>query len=520
MSFVDTTKIASDDILVAMTSKVKQMIYPPTHDTKTSMSGTLSFERIHPRSIDFTISDLKIYFKGTFTITLSAALTDTTVPTFRLENINSALYHTMIDINGNITPTSQPYINYLIRKQYDKNYYQEEQQMKHDKDVWFKITHTGGSADATKNKIFEVQYECLTPLMVPEIESDLTGINNLNITSQVNLYNIFKFPTISNISKIEVKDVEYRIRYNEIHNTIIQESYSAMVNSYLYYKGDVGSKDYIAGNTQTIETSLNIRDGTSQPLIVYVVNAPHITEISTKICLAPEIKPISCSFDINSDTNTMLSQSTHDIYYISKNAGLLTEYNTWTGKKDNLITDARVSTRGLPCPPVIACNMLKTNESKISTSDIFRLNVNATYDYTYNENINGIDRDCYAVYSYPSIYYYSSSENRIIKNLTQTFAELIEMDDDDAYFRQLADSGVLSGGGKVGDFFKNLWRKIKSGKFISKALNFIGNTKNANNLLSMIPGVGAAMPIISKIQDIAGEAGKTAENAGYGVSMF
>lgn len=513
MSYIDTTKIAADDVLVGMTSNVKQIIHRPTSDPKNNMTGYVSFERIHPRSSHFSVSDVKLYFSGKFSLTYSADVTANTVPLMRLENINSALYDTMLDINGSVTSTSQPYINYLIKKQYDKHYYQEEQQMKHDKDVYVKISRD------TDRKI-DVYYECMSPVLIPELDSDLTGITNLNISSQVNLYNVIRLATLTNLTKIEVSSAKYELRYNEIQNTIPQESYNTMVNHYLYYKTDTTVGNCLANIGVDVSTQFNVRDTQSQPLIVYITNAPSIRTASHNICLTPEVLVNSCTFDINSDTNTVLSASTHDVYDISKCAGLLTEYNTWTGMKNNYIEGSLTAVKGIPCPPVIACNMLKTAHSTISCADLFRLNVNSSFTYKFTEAINGVNRDTYAVYMYPSVLSITPTNTSIIYSLSQTFNECVEMEDDDAYFRQLAQSGVLEGGGKVGDFFKNLWRKIKSGKFISKALKFIGNTKGANNLISMIPGVSAAMPIIEKIQDISGNLGTKAEDAGYGVNMF
>lgn len=518
MSYIDTTKIATDDVLVAMTSNVKQIVHKPTHDPQNSMTGSISFERIHPRSSHFSVSDIKIFFKGTFTLTYTTAFAANVLPSIRLENINAALYAAQIDMNGSVSFQTEPYINYLIKKQYDKDYYQEEQQLKHDKYVFSKIS-IDQTSETTRKKVV-IKYECMSPFMAPEFDTDLTGLSNFNIQSQVNLYNLIKLQDLGTLDTIELTNAEYEIRYNEIQNTIPQESYNTMINHYYYYSGVTGQKSYTANTETETETAFNIKDVNGQPLIVYVVNAPNIkTEHDKNIFLVPEIYPTSCTFDINSDTNSLLTTSTHSIYEVSKSAGLITEYNTWAGQADNYITTS-TSKKGIPCPPVIACNMLKTANSSISTNDLFRLNVDVSYKYTYPVNKANYKPNVYSVYMYPSLLIFSPTQCTIFKNLPQTFNECVEMEDDEAYFRQLANSGVLEGGGKVGDFFKNLWRKIKSGKFISKALKFIGNTKGANNLISMIPGVSAAMPIIEKIQDISGNLGTKAEDAGYGVNMF
>ena len=77
------------------------------------------------------------------------------------------------------------------------------------------------------------------------------------------------------------------------------------------------------------------------------------------------------------------------------------------------------------------------------------------------------------------------------------------MDDND-YLKSLEEAGLLVGGSKIGDWFKNAWNKVKSGKFISKALKWIGNdSKKFNNVLSMIPVVGQFMPQIQEIAEKA-----------------
>lgn len=517
MSFIDTTKYADDDTLVALHSNVRRVIHTTTSSpTKTTTDGSFSFERIQPRSKNFGMKNVYIVSDMTLTITL------TTGTKFKLENINAALYDTTLSINGSIQFTQQPYINYLIKNNYDKGEFIEYQNLHHDKYVYYTIT--AGAAEDGKTP-YTVKYHCTSPIYHSFFDNDLVGIDNMNLMSQFNLRNLIKIQQSTNydtISAFSVSDLKFDLRYDEVQYTVPLENYNIQVPHYVYYSAtNKFTSSFSVNDTLTEKDDsfeVNVRDVKSQPLRVFLAAVQDIRNTgNNNIMYTPEMRFKNISWDVNNQTNVMNTGTVSDIYLTSKNAGLLTEFNVYAGMKAGTITDD-----GISIDPICAINMLDTFDSKISTADLFRLSVSG------NININRpvdaaagtiINRYVYAVYEYPAILSISPMSSGLIYSLNGTFNELIELEDDESYLKQLEESGMY-GGSKFGDWIKRTWQKIKSGKFVSKALNFLGNTKKYNNLLSMIPGVGTVMPIIGKIQDVAGDIGKKAEDAGYGVNMF
>ena len=517
MSFIDTTKFASDDTLIALTGNVQRVLHEPT--TKpgtTAMTGAVSFERIQPRSKHFGMKNITLTYTGQFTIKFTTASTRQ----IRLENINAALYDTNLNINGSIQFTQQPYINYYIKRSYDKGAFQEHQHIYNDKYVYATVNQT------TANKVYVINYRCCTPIYHSFFESDLVGIDNMSILSQFNLYNIFKvidnanssLDTTGGATGITVENSEFKLRYDEIQYTMPMDAYNIQIPHYVYYQTDNSINPALtaaAGTTNINQIKTNIRDVRTQPLRVFYSVFPNIRKQDSSVIQTVETVFKGLRWDVNNKTNVMNTDTIEDVYLTSRCAGLLTEYETYCGG------DMAHGAGGVSCPPVAAISMLDTTDSKISTSDLFRLSVEADIDFIHPAlaAAENIERIGYAIYEYPAVLSISTISSQLIYSLPGTFNELVEMEDDETYLKQLEESGMY-GGSKFGDWIKRTWNKIKSGRFISKALNFIGNTKGVNNLLSMIPGVGTAMPIISKIQDIAGEAGKKAEDAGYGVNMF
>ena len=518
MSFIDTTKYADDDTLVALHSNVRRVIHTTTSSPNgTAYEGSFSFERIQPRSKHFGMKNVYLIAHAKFVLTLP----DNT--DFRLDNINAALYDTTLSINGSIQFTQQPYINYLIKKNYDKSEFIEHQNIQHDKYVFAKITSAEGTVADTTD--WTIIYDCCTPIYHSFFDNDLVGVDNMNLMSQFNLRNVIKIPQADNYASITgftVSDLKFDLRYDEIQYTVPLENYNIQVPHYVYYSATNKFTSSFAANDTHKETNdtfeVNVRDVKSQPLRVFLAAVQDIRNTGTNnIMYAPEMRFGRISWDVNNQTNVMNTGSVADIYLTSKNAGLMTEYNVYAGMKSGNIIDYGVS-----IDPICAINMLDTFDSKVSTSDLFRLSVSGEINLSRpvaDEASTTINRYVYAVYEYPAILSISPMSSGLIYSLNGTFNELVEIEDDESYIKQLEESGMY-GGSKFGDWIKRTWGKIKSGKFISKALNFLGNTKKYNNLISMIPGVGTVMPFIDKIQDISGDLGKKAEDAGYGVNMF
>ena len=517
MSFINTTKYADDATLVALYSNTWRTEHTITHDTKNQLKGSVSFNRIHPGNEHNGIKNFYLECYAEFTITkLSGA-------TVRIQNINDAIYDCNVSYNGNSGYVNQPYLNSMIKRCFDEEAFIEQAASRHDKFVDVVI---GGT-----NTSMTVKYHCMTPLYHEFFDAkEITGLNDLSIRFNYNLYNIFK-ATMTNpaaagagtaISAVALTNdtLKWRILYDEVGHDIPAEQYTMQIPHFAYYEAQ---NDYTidASATSTNSFNINVRDVMTCPLRCYLISAPRIRDETTELCNVIPSRFIGSRWDIDgkklnafqSDGNDQLMSN----FVNSRNAGLKSEFMTWAGRSDN------ISGVGVPIDPIIGITTLGTTDTYVSTAENWRLQVKGTIEHdqlsncTTDRTLQGV-----VVYEYPAVLSLSSvatSTTGIIYSLNGTHDQLIEIEmDDNDYIKSLEEAGLLVGGSKIGDWFKNAWKKIKSSKFISKALNWIGNdSKKFNNLLSMIPVVGQYVP---QIQDIAGKAGQVAESVGLGVNLF
>ena len=512
MSRVDTTKYARDDTLVALSSNVRRVIHTPTSFTDNSVSGSFSFERIQPRTKHNGLKNLTVMYNATFRIT-PADTTKTTPLKFRFDNINAAFYDCAVSINSSIQAVQQPYINNIIKSSFNSSEFIEDAPNHHNKHVSVSVEpHKNGSSQCD---YYTVKYSCCTPLYHTYFDNDLCGIDSLGISGQFNLYNIVKTAldaaetSIASITFEAGQTASMKISYDEVAYSVPLEAYNIQVPHLLYYSSqeNVQTLDVSAG--ASINSTINVRDVKTQPLKAYLVAAPNIrgTANGNVCCRAAETYFTSVRWDINNEMNALNTSDTTDIYMTSKVAGLLSEYGVNTGNHNG----------GVAVSPVCAVDMLETSGSKVSTADLFRLNVESTIKCNTVNVATDPSYVVYCVYQYPSVLTVSTQGCSIIYSLNGTWNELAEIEDADEYYDAL-NKAQLYGGSKFGDFFKNLGRKIKEGRYVSKILNGISNTKSLNPLLSMIPGVGQVVPLI---QDVAAKAAPVAESAGLGaVGMF
>lgn len=519
MSFINTTKYADDATLVALYSNTWRTEHTITHDTKDQLKGSVSFNRIHPGNEHNGIKNFYLEMTGTFTITTRAANTP-----LRIQNINDCIYDCNVSYNGNSGYVNQPYLNSIIKRCFDEDVFIEQAASRHDKYVDAVISYNSAGTEIT------VKYHCMTPLYHEFFDTkEITGLNDLSIRFNYNLYNLFKVNMTNAAAGDPITDValpagtelKWRILYDEVAHDIPAEQYTMQIPHFAYYEAQNDfTVDSSATSTNTF--NINVRDVMTCPLRCYLIAAPRIREEEVALCNVIPLRFIGSRWDIDgkklnafqSDGNDQLMSN----FVNSRNAGLKSEFMTWAGRKGDSITSD-----GIPIDPIIGITTLGTTNTYVSTAENWRLQVKGTIEHdqltncTKDRTLQGI-----VVYEYPAVLSLSSvasSTTGIIYSLNGTHDQLIEIEmDDNDYLKSLEEAGLLVGGSKIGDFFKNAWKKIKSSKFISKALNWIGNdSKKYNSLLSMIPVVGQFVP---QIQDIASKAAPMVESAGLGVNLF
>lgn len=518
MSFINTTKYADDATLVALYSNTWRTEHSITHETENQMKGSVSFNRIHPGNEHNGIKNFYLEVYAEFTITKASTAT------VRIQNINDCIYDCNVSYNGNSGYVNQPYLNSIIKRCFDEDAFIEQASLRHDKYVNAVI---GGT-----NTSMTVKYHCMTPLYHEFFDTkEITGLNDLSIRFNYNLFNLFKASLINPtdadaagtaISAVAITNntLKWKIIYDEVAHDIPAEQYTMQIPHFAYYEAQ-NDFTVVSSATSTNDFTINVRDVMTCPLRCYLIAAPRIREEEVALCNVISSRFIGSRWDIDgkklnafqSDGNDQLMSN----FVNSRNAGLKSEFMTWAGRCDS------ITSAGVPIDPIVGITTLGTTNTYVSTAENWRLQVKGTIEHdqlnhcTTNRTLQGI-----VVYEYPAVLSLSSvasSTTGIIYSLNGTHDQLIEIEmDDNDYLKSLEEAGLLVGGSKIGDFFKNAWKKIKSSKFISKALNWIGNdSKKYNSLLSMIPVVGQFVP---QIQDIASKAAPMVESAGLGVNLF
>lgn len=538
MSYYDTCKKAKSSDLVALKANVQKVDFTATHTGKTNQKGSFSFERVQPRNSNYTLKNIYLKVKLNLTITRSAVAPAAAGDhdyrldyDYRFDDFNAAMYGTSVTINGSIQNTQEPYLNSLIKKNYDEKEYIESMNEKNSPYVYVNITHRANTA------IDDIEYVSCAPIYHSYLCEDVTGINNLMISSNYNIYNIVKLNYNANnyITTLVVnQDIDLKLIYDEIINTDLSPDgkYYTACMQYMYYIGDDLKTDGHNGhpdNNDGISSTNNIRDTRTQPLRAFNMIVPDIINDTVKCSNVFKGCISSVSWDVNNKLNLVNTSGTNmdsEIYSVCKDAGLFTEFSVFRNEKQ---LNRNISY----LDPIISISMLNTPDAKISTADLFRLSSKMTYKYygaptaaadATDDVINQtkVTKKTYCIYEYPALIKISPIENTVQYSLIGVMDELIESEAGmDEYMDDLEDLGY-SGDGKVADWFRKIGRKIKEGRFISKILG--GISKGADiftKIAPMIPGIGAAAaPIASQVSDISKKVGNVAADAGYGISTM
>lgn len=519
MSFINTTKYADDATLVALYGNSWRSHHSPDNDQINQLKGSVTFKKIQPGSFDSGIKNFYIEMTGKFTITTRS----NNVP-IRIQNINDAIYDCNVAYNATNGYINQPYLNSIVKRCFDDDVFIENASTRHDKYVYAVITRP-------TNTSINVDYRCLSPLYHEFFEAkEITGINDLNLRFNYNIFNLFKANMTNAAAGDEItaialqagENIHFNIYYDEVGHEIQSEAYTMQIPHYEYYeaKSDI-TIDSSAASNNTID--IDVGKSPSCPLRCYLLAAPNIRDETTALCNVIPARFVGTKWDLEGKKmNAYQSDGADQLltnFLNCKNAGLKSEFMTWAARKsDNLSTDG-----GVPIDPISAINTLGSADTYVGTADNFRLRVKGTVEHdqltncTFDRTLQGV-----VIYEHPAVLSLStvaSVPSGFIFSLNGTHDQLVEIEmDDNDYLKSLEEAGLLVGGSKFGDFFKNVWKKIKSSKFISKALNWIGNdSKKYNSLLSMIPVVGQFVP---QIQDIANKAAPMVESAGLGVNLF
>lgn len=484
MSFVNLTKSFKSDSMIALTSNINHVKYSPTsHPDANAMSGSLSFEHIHPRNRNNGIKNFYIRCDATFKYTLPA---ETSMPDIRYDNFNAALYNTQISLNSLGSIVEQPYINNIIKRNFDKDDYLEDAANHNSKYVTV--------VKEVKDGVTYYNYKSISPLYHPILEGELAKVSELNIQTMVNLYGVINAPGLGNIT-IEVSKVNYSVYYDEVQYSDINDTVDILVPLHQYYYDDKHSIS-AAGTT---DINLNVRDVIGCPMRAFVVAVKNINTVDTTICKRVKENFKTMSWDVAGIPNQYATSDETEIYLTSRNAGLLTEYGTYC----NIVGENKPILE-----PICAIKLTDRINAAVGTADLFRLVATGELTHAAADNSKVI-----IVYEYNKLYHADDMQQSLYNNLPQSINELIEADFDE-YSREIED---MMGGSKLGDWFRSMKDKMKKNRTLSKILGAVANSSKFNNVLSLIPGVGSIAPIV---QNAATQLKDVAENAGYSTSMF
>lgn len=506
MSFININKSHEDDTLCAIKSNVLHTFFSPTSAPgATSMTGTLTFNHIHPPSKHVGIKNVKINFSGTFAITTSAAITN-----FRIMNINDCLHTCLCSINSSVSTTQQPFVNAEIKRSYDKDWWVDDQVIKSDKFVSYELLKNSDTS-------YTLTYNCAAPLCHTYLEQEIVGIHSLDITTQVNLFGILRTsPTaagISLITALTVSNAKYQITYDRVNYNTTKDVYNTQVQYYNYYQSDaVQNFAGTAGGLERTSQTINVRDVNGCPLTIYVGSFNDIRADQTVLCTTSVPYQFnSISYNINSKQNVYNTNSSNEIYNISRSAGCLDEYNIFNGNRVHLAGGAMTigsnAGFGVGLKSIAAINLMNY-QSNISSNDIFRFDI--SFGYTLKDitaaTASACTQVCFAVFNYPDLLTLSDISNIDAHVVSGSISELVESDVSDDYVSLLDNNGFAVGGGgeegsgKFLDWIKGAIQKLKEGKYISKALHFVNNVP----FVDKIPVVGPWIkPVASKVGDLA-----------------
>lgn len=485
MSYIYSNKQAfTDQFMPLKSTQSRQVRYAPT----SSSADMIQFSQVGPRNFREVMTNLK------FVCTIEATYTkdeDTDSQVF-YKNFNYAITMCQVNINGSNNLSLPLSIMAPIYESYNKRFaFRNEHLSDFNETVYIKDRKINGGHTEIKDEI-----KICTSLYHPWLCAPyLGGINNMDITLNLNLRNIIANNLKIDSAQFEIRDIFIIYDTYQTDN----ELFSILLPYFKYTEKTVKTND--------TQGQFNTTDFKTAPLKIFVSGTYDYqdTVINKDVDRTKSFVFTKAQFNINNITDAYNSNDEMALYHISKNAGYLKSFNEFIGDTENrnyinykeadhtVLAFSKYNTFN-PC--CIGLD-LKNVDVNIGTDELFRFEATMYFNAD-----NKADRKMFIVYMYPSLFVSTRTKTDIItaeslvgKELLTTFA--YEDFDDDYY-----------GFG--------FWDKIKN--FGKKAIGFVKD----NNLVSK--GLSMAAPMLSNINPalgaVAGTAGNIAGNLGFSTKAF
>lgn len=485
MSYIYSNKQAfTDQFMPLKSTQSRQVRYAPTSYS----ADMIQFSQVGPRNFREVMTNLKFVCTIEATYTKGAEVD----PQIFYKNFNYAITMCQVNINGSNNLSLPLSIMAPIYESYNKRFaFRNEHLDDFNETVYIKKRESKGGATNITDEI-----KICTSLYHPWLCAPyLGGINNMDITLNLNLNNI-----VANVSALEKAQFEIRdifIIYDTYQTD--NELFSILLPYFKYTEKTIAAAD--------TQGQFNTTDFKTAPLKIFV-SGTYDYQNKDNFKNSDNRKSFiftKAQFNINNITDAYNSNDEMALYHISKNAGYLKSFNEFIGDTENrnLITynahqvDGDKFKKYNTFNPCCIGLDLKNVDVNIGTDELFRFEATMYFDADGTSA-----RKMFIVYMYPSLFVSTRTKTDIItaeslvgKELLATFA--YEDFDDDYY-----------GFG--------FWDKIKN--FGKKAIGFVKD----NNLVSK--GLSMAAPMLSNINPalgaVAGTAGNIAGNLGFSTKAF
>lgn len=484
MSYIYSNKQAfTDQFMPLKSTQSRQVRYAPTSSNTTM----IQFSQVGPRNFREVMTNLKFVCSIKATYTKGAEVD----PQVFYKNFNYAITMCQVNINGSNNLSLPLSIMAPIYESYNKRFaFRNEHLDDFNETVYIKSRASTGTTNITD------EIKICTSLYHPWLCAPyLGGINNMDITLNLNLNNIVANTAQITGVQFEIRDIFIIYDTYQTDN----ELFSILLPYFKYTEKTIAAAD--------TQGQFNTTDFKTAPLKIFVSGTYDYqdTDINKNLDRTKSFIFTKAQFNINNITDAYNSNDEMALYHISKNAGYLKSFNEFIGDtvNRNLITynahqvDGNNFKKYNTFNPCCIGLDLKNVDVNIGTDELFR------FEATMYFNADGVAaRKMFIVYMYPSLFVSTRTKTDIItaeslvgKELLATFA--YEDFDDDYY-----------GFG--------FWDKIKN--FGKKAIGFVKD----NNLVSK--GLSMAAPMLSNINPalgaVAGTAGNIAGNLGFSTKAF
>lgn len=515
INLYDFKKNDIEEKLCAVYSDVKRQSRKPSSTVNSNSSGfTVDFNNVYPQNKASIMKNLRLRAKLEMTVGERAeeaakegngnvAIVKGHPIVDKVFNFNAAMDNFTVFMNGSVQHVVDS--SYYRYKKYVDPVYFNDERLRCDKYTTVScnngtLDNTAGNKDVLTGGNGKISYECITPLCHPFLINDLIGLNSMNISFRVNLYNLFTFvrfriPTDGSIPALTLNSSDFELIWDEVvgNATDADVEYTLSIEYPEIIKSVLSdaNKDPVFGSTDTPGAPARI---------AYIAYNDNVN-VSEMMKHSESLKFTDSDIHINGHGNVYLTSGSGDYtnYSCAIDAGYLGSFNFFNNN-NTFETDLKFNNDAL-----LLYSIKNTPSIYINTNDIFRLHsiIKTNRDNAKHGKIR-VDRIL--------IYDAQITINNGGTTMTKTIgcygkdSQVVSPDQD--MINYICDHDLA--GGSIKSFINNVKNKLKETKAISKVLK----SDTLKNLTSAIPGIGPFMG------NILNTAGNKLEEAGYGGAMM